>query len=53
VKPAGVNKLGYKSEIAPVLIPLMGSVMASVLTIMTASRPMRLRRERYVVFINL
>jgi hypothetical protein len=33
VTPAGANKLGYMSDIAPVGMPLMGNVTARVLTI--------------------
>lgn len=45
VKPAGVNKLGYKSEMAPVLMPLMGNVTASVLTTITTIRQTKLIQE--------
>jgi hypothetical protein len=33
VNPAGANKLGYESDTAPVLIPLIGRMLASALVI--------------------
>lgn len=38
VIPDGVNILGYKAEISPVFIPLMGRALASAFTAMTAAK---------------
>ena len=51
VKPAGVNRLGYKSEIAPVLMPFIGRVTASVFTVITTTKANRFKKVSDVVFI--
>ena len=39
VIPAGVNKLGYRDEICPVFMPLMGRMLASAFTVITRANP--------------
>jgi hypothetical protein len=52
VNPAGVNRLGYRSDTWPVFNPLMGSIFASAFTVIVPANDNVAVMRRSVVFIS-
>ncbi len=50
--PAGVNRLGYKSDISPVVLPFSGRILLKALTTTVIRKAVRFAACRKIIFFE-